>query len=73
MVAELIEKDGSFQDIRNAARRLDRFYIPTRYPNGLPGGSPYEVYAEEDLSEAIEDLKRVIETSRNFLEKLGIS
>lgn len=21
---------------------LDKYYIPTRYPNGLPGGVPYE-------------------------------
>lgn len=73
MVTELIEKDGSFQDIRNSARKLDRFYIPTRYPNGLPGGAPYQVYTKEDLSGALEDLRKVIEISRNFLGKLGIS
>ena len=28
------------ENLLNCCRRLDRFYIPTRYPNGLPGGIP---------------------------------
>ena len=50
-------------------KRLDRFYIPTRYPNGLPGGSPFQVYTANDLLEAYGDLKKVIEISRKFLEE----
>jgi len=57
----------------NAAKRLDRFYIPTRYPNGLPGGTPYQVFSASDLSEALEDLTKVMETASDFLQKQGIS
>ena len=35
------------------ARRLDQLYIPTRYPNGLPGGVPAEVFSREQTMEAI--------------------
>ena len=28
--------------------RLDRYYIPTRYPNGLPSGIPAEVFYADD-------------------------
>ena len=35
------------------ARQLDRFYIPTRYPNGLPGGTPASSYKHQDLAEAV--------------------
>ncbi len=31
-----------------AAKRLDQYYIPTRYPNGLPGGVPSRFYDDPD-------------------------
>jgi amidophosphoribosyltransferase len=36
-----------------SARVLDRFYIPTRYPNGWAEGSPGDYFTEEDAEEAI--------------------
>jgi HEPN domain-containing protein len=71
MLLELEKKDNIFRDIRNEAKRLDRFYIPTRYPNGLPGGSPFQVYLADDLIEACKDLKKLFEISKRFLEKQG--
>ena len=72
MVLELTKKNSLFEEIKNEAKRLDRFYIPTRYPNGLPGGSPFQVYSAEDLMEAREDLVKVFNVSRKFLEKKGV-
>jgi HEPN domain-containing protein len=72
MLLELEKKDNIFRDIRNEAKRLDRFYIPTRYPNGLPGGSPFQAYSADDLAEAGKDLKKIFEISKRFLEKQGI-
>ncbi len=40
---------------------LDKYYIPTRYPNGLPGGVPYEAYDEDDAKKAIGMAARVVE------------
>lgn len=52
------------------ARLLDRFYIPTRYPNGLPDGTPMENYTDADSEIAINtaeailgEVKRVSATS----------
>ena len=73
ILLELEIKDDVFKDILNEAKRLDRFYIPTRYPNGLPGGSPFQVYSADDLAEACRDLNKVFEISKIFLEKHGIS
>jgi HEPN domain-containing protein len=36
------------------AASLDKFYIPTRYPNGLPDLTPEQSYTAEDVSTAIE-------------------
>lgn len=57
-----------FNKVISESKRLDRFYIPTRYPNGLPGGSPYQVYDEEDLNKAFEDLKKIVDICRQFLK-----
>ena len=65
----LYHADSSFKSINDEVKRLDRFYIPTRYPNGLPGGSPFQVYTENDLLDAYDDLKKIIEISRKFLEE----
>jgi len=40
---------------------LDQYYIPTRYPNGLPGGIPYKVYTWEQAQEAIVGAQRVLD------------
>jgi HEPN domain-containing protein len=39
--------------IQNDAAALDRFYIPTRYPNGLPDLTPGKYYFQKDAEFAI--------------------
>ena len=50
----------------DALRLLDRFYIPTRYPDALPGmlpeGVPGQADAQEALDLARQALKRVEQT-----------
>lgn len=33
---------------------LDGYYIPTRYPNGLPDGIPADVYTQQAASDAVD-------------------
>lgn len=35
-------------------------FIPTRYPNGLPGGIPSEAFSEEDAKRALDMAEKVI-------------
>lgn len=69
-VLELLEKlvpgRPVMVPLRDDARRLDRFYIPTRYPNGLPGGIPFESFTREDLQQAVAMAERIV-TSANAL------
>ena len=39
--------------LMSKARRLDQFYIPTRYPNGVPDMTPAEAFGEEDAKNGI--------------------
>ena len=43
--------DSDFENLTRA-KRLDDYYLPTRYPNSLPGGVPAEYY--DDDTEALE-------------------
>ena len=72
MVKELSEQDSRFKTAAAPAKRLDRHYIPTRYPNGLPGSSPFEVFDEDDLISAQDDVQRIFTVARRFLEEKGI-
>jgi len=43
------------------ARVLDNFYIPTRYPDSHPDGSPFDHYGKLQSEEAIRYASQVIE------------
>jgi len=54
-------------ELREAMGVLDQYYIPTRYPNGLPGALPYEVYTQAQAGAAVEVCGRVIAMARSAL------
>lgn len=64
-VAELCRRaaslDSELGTIRKKAAPLDKYYIPTRYPNGLPGGIPAEAFEKRDADRAIEIASEVID------------
>jgi HEPN domain-containing protein len=37
----------------NKLKLIDEFYIPTRYPDGIPGGLPNRLVNESDAKEAL--------------------
>ena len=41
---------------------LDGYYVPTRYPNGLPDGIPAEVYTRQAADDAVELATEAVET-----------
>lgn len=53
------EYDDRFKKALRACKRLDALYIPTRYPNGLVEGVPYEVFDAEDAEQALKDLETI--------------
>ncbi|MDI6873748.1 HEPN domain-containing protein [Candidatus Solincola sp.] len=62
-VAELVDDarqyDSSFHQLRDKGAFLDRFYIPTRYPNGLPGGIPRDAFTSKDALEAVSTAREI--------------
>lgn len=67
-LVELIRRlHGSFPglaELQESAGQLDQYYVATRYPNGLPGGVPFEAFSERQAREAIEAAGRFVELAR---------
>lgn len=55
------------QETREAASRLDKHYLPARYPNGLPEGFPGERYTSSEAEEAIGHARLVVELCRRHV------
>jgi HEPN domain-containing protein len=54
----------------NNASFLDKFYIPTRYPNGLPDLTPSQAYFSQDSEQALEKAGFFLEEIRKLLAEL---
>ncbi len=63
-----LPKDAAFPaELLDAARRLDRLYIPTRYPNGFDQGTPQDYFTAEDAAGAIQDAQQIIEFCARYV------
>ncbi len=51
----------------DAAKRLDKHYIPTRYPNGFDSGYPAELYTRGEAEGAIAAAEHLVEFCRGNL------
>lgn len=47
-------------EIEEAARALERHYIPPRYPDVFPEGTPADFYTPEDSERALQHAERIL-------------
>jgi len=70
LIEEFPDKDRF--DVPDALVRdailLDRFYVPTRYPNGLPDLTPEKNYFPADSEQAIGLAERLWKVFRDWIE-----
>ncbi len=61
LIAEL-GKTGCIigDELKDRARSVDKHYIPPRYPNAYPEGSPFEFYDRKTAEEAIDNASEII-------------
>jgi len=52
-------------DLIESGAVLDKFYIPTRYPNGFDEGIPGDYYTQNDLLQAIQNAEKIIRFCEN--------
>jgi HEPN domain-containing protein len=49
---------------------LDKFYIPTRYPNGLPDLTPGQVYRADDAARGLAAAGELVAACRDWMAEL---
>ncbi len=61
LLRESQEIDAALKEV-SRARRLDEYYIATRYPNGLPGSTrPHDFYDDEEAKECLQLAQSVLD------------
>jgi len=64
LLSELPETVSVEELLIEKGRVLDNLYVPTRYPNGHPEGSPFEHYGPLQSEEAIRYASEIVEFVR---------
>ncbi len=54
-------------NIKNSAKILDIFYIPSRYPDGFSTGKPEDYFLEKQALEAIDAADNIIKFCESIL------
>jgi len=67
LIKQLKDEYPELAQHAETAGLLDQYYVPTRYPNGLPDGVPHEVFNHKQAGEALERLEALILQVRTFV------
>lgn len=65
--------DSHFKAIFEACEQLDIFYIPTRYPNGIPDGVPYEFFKKHHAVTGQHAYSRIFDLVSPYFSSLADS
>jgi HEPN domain-containing protein len=72
LVRRCAEVDPALAQLASDGAFLDQFYIPTRYPNGLPSPAvPSEMYTVSQAQTALESAERILHLVDEYLHLSG--
>jgi HEPN domain-containing protein len=69
LVEALPDALGAPATLLDAARRLDKHYIPARYPNGFAAGYPGKLYTRGEAEQAVTDAQLILEFCRRHVSE----
>ena len=69
LLQELSKKHNVPSDLVDVALELDKAYIPTRYPNAHPSGSPRRKYTKEESKRLVGYAERILKFCSGILSK----
>ncbi len=70
LMERLPQKVRPRRALMNAARELDKAYIPTRYPNAHPEGPPFKAYTPTDARRLIGLASKIVEYCKGILPRV---
>jgi HEPN domain-containing protein len=56
-------------EVLDRARALDKLYVATRYPNGLPTGAPADYYTRAEAERALADAEVIVGICRGVVSR----
>ena len=68
LIQNCITFNSEFKEIVEV-KALDLYYIPTRYPNGLPDQIPHEFYKKEDAELCVNYAKKTLSLIKKLTKK----
>jgi len=70
LLEELSRREQVPEELIDAALELDKAYIPTRYPNAHPSGSPRRRYTEREARRLIDHAARIVGFCQGLLSQI---
>jgi HEPN domain-containing protein len=70
LLRELSKRCEVSKELIDGALELDKAYIPARYPNAHPSGSPRTRYIEEEARRLFRHADKIIKFCSDFLPKI---
>ena len=68
LIKECTKINKEFDEL-SQAKELDQYYIPTRYPNGLPDGIPHRFYNKKDAKKCVSYARRILRLVQKLSKK----
>ena len=70
LMKALAEKHDILEGLWDRALELDKAYIPTRYPNAHPSGSPRSRYTKQEATRLVGHAEAIVEFCSDLLSKI---
>ncbi|MQA91457.1 MAG: HEPN domain-containing protein [Gemmatimonas sp.] len=70
LASEAAHHEPKFAEKASRWSMLDGYYIPTRYPNGLPDSIPALVYTEDSARNAVELARDAVQFASGLIDEL---
>ena len=70
LLKELARKQVVGEELADASLELDKAYIPTRYPNAHPSGSPRSRYTKEEARRLTGYAEKIVQFCSNLLSEI---
>ena len=67
LIKEFPQKRPFLSKLKYAAAFLDKFYIPTRYPNSLPELIPSQIYTQREAHSSRKEALKILESLKGAI------
>ena len=67
LVSDLATIHPAVSELQVPMGVLDQYYLPTRYPDALPGSTPFEVFSETQARDAVDAAETTFELAESII------